>query len=83
MWFLINSMPSLPIPPSSWRNLTQRQDKMYKILLSYQTDVIASMISTANTFATKVRLRNIIKNTRKINRLCLVNRTPALVPVDL
>lgn len=83
MWFLINSMPSLPIPPSSWRNLTQRQDKMYKMLLSYQTDVIASMISTANTFATKVRLRNIIKNTRKINRLCLVNRTPALVPVDL
>lgn len=56
---------------------------MYKMLLSYQTDVIASMISTANTFATKVRLRNIIKNTRKINRLCLVNRTPALVPVDL
>lgn len=83
MWFLINSMPSLPIPPSSWRNLTQRQDKMYKMLLSYQTDVIASMISTADTFATKVRLRNIIKNTRKINRLCLVNRTPALVPVDL
>lgn len=83
MWFLINSMPSLPIPPSSWRNLTQRQDKMYKMLLSYQTDVIASMISTADTFATKVRLRNIIKNTSKINRLCLVNRTPALVPVDL
>ena len=76
-------MPSLPIPLSSWRNLTQRQDKMYKMLLSYQTDVIASMISTADTFATKVRLRNIIKNISKINRLCLVNRTPALVPVDL
>ena len=83
MRFLINSMPSLPIPPCSSRNLTQRQDKMYKMLLSYQTDVIASMISTADTFATKVRLRNIIKNTSKINRLCLVNRTPALVPVDL
>ena len=59
------------------------QEKMYKMLQSYQTDVIASMISAANTFATKVSLRNIIKNTSKINRLCLVNRTPALVQVDL
>ena len=49
---------------------------------SYEAVTNPSMISAANTFATKVRLRNIIKNTSKINRLCLVNRTPALVPVD-